>query len=158
MKLVDAQRLAINLMEEHGLIGKGWFFQFDNAISRFGCCKYRSQSITLSRTLVELNEIDEVKDTILHEIAHALVGPGHHHNEVWRAKALEIGCNGKRCYSRDEVVMPKARYEAVCGGCGVVHQKSRMVVRVGRKSACNCQSHKPWSDKILLTYIDTKLK
>jgi len=157
MKLQDAKTLAINLMEEHGLIDQKWYFEFDNAVRRFGRCSYRTKKITLSKTLVELNDLAEVKDTILHEIAHALVGPRNGHNEVWRSKALEIGCNGKRCYSRDEVNTPLMRYQATCGGCGVVPPTSPMMVRVGRKTACNRQWHKPWSDKILLTYIDTKL-
>ena len=38
---------------------------------------------------------EEVKNTLLHEIAHALVGPGHRHNRVWRQKAREIGCDAK---------------------------------------------------------------
>jgi len=32
-----------------------------------------------------------VRDTLLHEIAHALVGTAHGHDEVWKAKCLEIG-------------------------------------------------------------------
>ena len=41
----------------------------------------------------------EIEDTLLHEIAHALVGRRHHHDAVWRAKAREIGCTGQRCHS-----------------------------------------------------------
>lgn len=160
MELIKAKTLAINLMEEHGLIEKGWYFEFDHAKRRFGRCSHGRKLISLSRTLVELNGIERVKNTILHELAHALVGPRNGHNEIWRAKALEIGCDGERCYSADDVEIPSMRYQAKCGGCGVVHQKSRMTAKALRptfKTACNCQNHKPWSDKILLNYIDTKL-
>lgn len=38
-----------------------------------------------------------IRDTILHEIAHALVGPNHCHDLVWKAKCLEIGATPRRC-------------------------------------------------------------
>jgi hypothetical protein len=57
-----------------------------------------------------MNPIPKTRDTILHEIAHALT-PGHNHDSVWRAKSIEIGCDGKRCYGSD-VRAPRA-----CGVC-----------------------------------------
>jgi predicted SprT family Zn-dependent metalloprotease len=153
MNLLDAQRLANALMVKHDLIIKGWRFEFDNAKKRFGACHYGTKRITLSKVLVELNSEVEVKDTILHEIAHALVGYRHGHNSIWRQKALEIGCNGNRCYSSKEVVTPKLKYQAVCGGCGKTYQKSRMTAKALRcKSACRCQSNISWDNKILLEF------
>jgi len=125
MKLESAQKLAINLMSKHGLISIGWKFRFDTALRRFGCCKYRSKTITLSEPLTELNTELEVKDTILHEIAHALT-PGHKHNSVWRRKAMEIGCNGNRCYDNNKVETPESKYVATCIGCGKIHKKHRI--------------------------------
>jgi hypothetical protein len=125
MDLVKAEQLALNLMYHHSLTNKGWRFQFDSAKRRFGCCKYHSKVITLSKELTSLNDETQVKDTILHEIAHALVGAGHGHNRVWQRKAIEIGCNGKRCYSIDTVVTPKPNYIAVCPGCNREHKRMR---------------------------------
>ena len=59
------------------------------------------QEIGLSAPLTAVHPDEEVRDTILHEIAHALVGPRHGHDEVWRAMALRIGCSGERCVSDD---------------------------------------------------------
>lgn len=111
-----AEKIALELMKKHGLIKSYWTFKFDNAKRRFGSCDDRPSRklITLSRTLTELNEEEQVRDTILHEIAHALVGNIHGHDSVWKAKALEIGCDGKRCYSLAEVTTPKGSYVATC--------------------------------------------
>ena len=49
---------------------------------------------------------DQINDTILHEIAHALVGPGNGHNLKWKKKAKEIGCTGK-IYHENEFATPK---------------------------------------------------
>jgi peroxiredoxin Q/BCP len=61
MDLIKAQTLAKQLIEQHGLKEHGWRFQFDNAKRRFGCCKYRSREITLSKPLTQLNDEKEVK-------------------------------------------------------------------------------------------------
>lgn len=65
-----------------------------------GCCNYTSKIINLSQEYVACPAVtlDDIRNTALHEIAHALT-PGHHHDDVWRQKALEIGCDGKRCHS-----------------------------------------------------------
>lgn len=135
MDTQKAKNLAIELMEKHNLIREGWRFQFDNAKSRFGCCKYYPKLITLSRKLVELNEEDKVVDTILHEIAHALT-PGEGHNEVWRKKAIEIGSSGNRCYSV-EVVSPESKYIAKCKNCGFVYKREKMAIKNSSCGKCS---------------------
>lgn len=95
MEILEARRLATGLMRRHGLTG--WRLVFDNAKTRAGICRAVPREIGLSRVLTQLHTEAEVRDTILHEIAHALVGPVHGHDPVWRAKALEIGCSALRC-------------------------------------------------------------
>jgi hypothetical protein len=92
-----AAALALRLMERHGL--PGWTLVFDNAKTRAGVCRFDTKQIGLSQPLTRLHAEAEVRDTILHEIAHALVGPGHTHDDVWVRKAREIGCSGTRCVS-----------------------------------------------------------
>lgn len=56
-----------------------------------GRCVYRSKQILISRSLIEHNNFQRINSTVLHEIAHALVGANHGHDSVWRAKSAEIG-------------------------------------------------------------------
>jgi predicted SprT family Zn-dependent metalloprotease len=95
----DALALARRLVADHGL--QGWTVELDRAKTRAGACHYPRRLITLSAPLTRLHTEEHVRDTILHEIAHALVGPRHRHDAVWRAKALEIGCTGQRCVPAD---------------------------------------------------------
>lgn len=74
-----------------------WDFGWNNRKRSLGVCKHSSSVIELSRTATSVNEEHVVKNTILHEIAHALVGIGHGHDSVWQAMAKSIGCDGKRC-------------------------------------------------------------
>ena len=95
--LKGALDTAATLMREHGL--HGWTVRLDNARRRAGQCDYRRREISLSRHYVRHAEDDHIRDTILHEIAHALVGPHHGHDAVWRRKAREIGCSATRCHT-----------------------------------------------------------
>jgi predicted SprT family Zn-dependent metalloprotease len=124
MKTSTAKRRAIRLIKKHNLLDSGWVFQFDKATTRFGCCNYTRKVISLSKPLVEANSWDNVKDTILHEIAHALT-PGQNHNNVWKQKAIEIGCTGDRCYNSEEVNCVPTRYLMECSTCGYQRSNNR---------------------------------
>lgn len=121
MDLAEARRLAAALMTQHGLTD--WRFTFDNARARFGVCRPDRREIGLSRRLTALSTEDEVRNTLLHEIAHALVGPGHGHDEVWRATALAIGCDGKRTDDLPEGA--EGPWEGRCPVGHVTHQHRR---------------------------------
>jgi predicted SprT family Zn-dependent metalloprotease len=110
-----ARALARELMDRHGL--DAWHFRFDHARRRLGCCHYDSRTISLSRHLVRLNPVDVVRDTILHEIAHAQT-PGAKHGPAWRARAAALGAAPRACASADAVTLPPAPYALVCDACG----------------------------------------
>ena len=70
-------------------------------------------------TLTLLNNIDEVRDTILHEIAHALC-PKDGHGPRWRATCRRLGAKPVRCYTDATVVSPPrapAPYRFGCPKC-----------------------------------------
>jgi predicted SprT family Zn-dependent metalloprotease len=138
MNLYLARNLARSLMIASGLAD--WTFTFDHARRRFGSCQPRRKRITLSRTLTLLNAEPEVRDTILHEIAHALT-PDDHHGPRWRAMCLRLGAKPKRCYTDDTVVSPPrraARWEIGCPRCDWWHARYR---RTRRKLICRkCRS------------------
>lgn len=99
MQLTDAARLGRTLLDQHGL--DDWELVFDRAKQRAGICRPDRKQVGLSGLLTQLHPESEVRDTILHEIAHALVGPKHGHDATWQATARRIGCSGLRCASPD---------------------------------------------------------
>lgn len=143
MNIISVIKLAKSLMDEHGLTKDGWRFKLDNSKRRFGCCNYTYKEISLSKELSTLNSEHHVKDTILHEIAHALVGHRHGHNNVWKEKALSIGCNGERCYSTREVNQPDAKYVAVCVGCGHEHKRHKAPKKTSSCGMCSGGKYNP---------------
>lgn len=99
MDLTDVTALANRLMTEHGIAGKGWTFRFDNAKRHMGCCNYSTKTITVSRYFAaEANEA-EVRDTILHEVAHVLAGHAAAHQIAWKVIAVRIGATPSACGS-----------------------------------------------------------
>jgi SprT protein len=118
MELAQARKLADDLMRLHKLSPK-WSFKFDRSKVSFGKCHYAKKQISLSQHLVELNDENEVRDTILHEIAHALAPRGAGHGPVWKSVAESIGCNGHRCFG-SEVIRPAPKFKGTCPTCKLV--------------------------------------
>lgn len=145
MKEIAARNLANALLEEHGLRDKGWRFAFDESKSHFGLCDYRRKVIFLSRIFCLTITDEHVKDTLLHEIAHALT-PGHGHDAIWKAKARSIGCTGDRCgnianEAKDEKSLErfnrlKYKYSYTCPECKNVIYHKKLV----RGAICKCKS------------------
>jgi predicted SprT family Zn-dependent metalloprotease len=131
MNIKQAREMANDLIHLHRLSPE-WSFTFDRSNVRFGKCNYRKREISLSKYLAELNEEMEVRDTILHEIAHALAPRGAGHGAVWKSLALSIGCNGRRCFG-PEVVRPTPKYRGTCPSCGqTIVRYRRAVIACGK--------------------------
>jgi predicted SprT family Zn-dependent metalloprotease len=135
MKETTALALARTLMNTHGL--HRWTVAFDKAIRRFGSCSHRKRRITLSEPLIRLNSKHEVRDTILHEIAHALCGHRHGHDAKWKVTAARIGARPERCYGDTVITPPPShhppRYVFRCPNCGETSESNR---KPWRASAC----------------------
>jgi len=135
--------LARELMAQHQL--SHWSFQFDQGTQRAGCCNYNTQVISVSIAYAKQCSETEIKETILHEIAHALVGKEHNHDAVWKAKAIEIGCSGRRCH---DVQFTPSRYIVKCqNNCWVATAERRRRGGVCKK----CRG-----DIVYLTYTEER--
>lgn len=122
MEARAALALARELMDAHGL--SAWSVRFDRARRRAGTCRFTERAITLSRPLTELYEPERVREVVLHEIAHALVGPAHGHDATWRATARRIGSTGLRTVAAD-APSPPAPWRGVCPRGHVVERFRR---------------------------------
>lgn len=80
-------------LKKHGLSDWSIKLSHDEKIQYYGLCVHNDKAILLNDFHIDIHGSKETKNTILHEIAHALVGPGYGHNDVWRTKAIEIGCD-----------------------------------------------------------------
>jgi predicted SprT family Zn-dependent metalloprotease len=122
---------ARQLLDAHGLAA--WEFGFNANVRRAGVCFYPHRGepgrVELSAHFAARNTDADVRDTLLHEIAHALVGPGRGHDAVWKAKCRQIGAKPEACYG-DEVAMPPGRWRATCPRCAAAFDRHRKPPRV----------------------------
>lgn len=146
MNVNEAVRNAKALLAVHGLTD--WTIKLDSAKNRAGRCTYSTRTISLSRVLIELRSPEDTRNTVLHEIAHALT-PGHHHDAVWARKCIAIGGNGQRTHTDSPVPY---RYTSVCpnGHTGGRHKMSK-AIKVGA-SCGKCSS--AFNPRFVLKWVD----
>ena len=127
-------------MDKNGLYD--WKLDLDNAKVRAGACFFREKKISFSRKFIKNSNEIEIYDTILHEIAHALVGPKHGHDIVWKKMAKKLGCSAKRCHNLEfsdykwirycknlcwEQKIHRRKINLICRKCGAsVYYKKNM--------------------------------
>ncbi len=125
-------------MRRHGL--SHWELVLDHARARFGVCRPARRQIGLSRSLTALSTPEAVRNTVLHEIAHALVGAEHGHDDVWRAQALSIGSDGTR--TDDLPDGAQGPWEGRCPAGHTVH-RHRRPSRVASCRTCSPKTFDP---------------
>ncbi len=154
----EAQILAKKLMKKFLNSEKfsDWKFCFDRAKKRFGQCHYQKKIISLSRHLVEINNEKTIRETILHEISHAICGYKAGHGKKWKECIKEIGGIPERCYSRETVNTPRLKYTAFCTSCGIETQRqqkfktSLFYSAPACKKCCKIHNNGKFSRKFLL--------
>jgi predicted SprT family Zn-dependent metalloprotease len=135
VNIVDAQTIARQLMNRHGL--DDWHLHFDHARQRCGSCNFTNHQISLSKHFIGLNDLAEVRNTILHEIAHALAGPGVAHGPEWQAVARQIGAPIRATNATAE--MPEPPWQLHCVSCTrVVAKRHRRSLNLDRTRCRYC--------------------
>jgi len=152
------KKIFAELMKEHELLKVGWTYSFDQANSRFGWCDFNKKHISISEPICLLNEgtnFPVIKDTILHEIAHALTyeqygNTAKPHGKEWQEIAKQIGCNGERCYNSRKVIAPEPKYKYKCPKCGYTYNRYRKISKsspVACSDCCDKYNNKKYSKK-----------
>lgn len=140
-RMVFVRERATEMMEKHRLTHV-WKFEYDRAKTRYGCTDFMKREIRLSRYFVCAPNtlLDDIDNTIAHEMAHAIMGPEAGHNEEWRAKALELGSDGERlCFKAAEGV--PGEFKVVCP-CGLNHAtRFRWSKRLSLGVCRDCNGH-----------------
>lgn len=137
---LDIVRVGNDLLMEHNLHTKGWHVVASPTLKRkYGLADYSKRQIRISLPLAESNPWEHTLETLKHEVAHALVGPGSApHGEDWRRACARTGAQPKACYG-DEVTV-EHRIQEYCTECQKVvggrHNMPRKNRYAYRHSAC----------------------
>jgi hypothetical protein len=129
--------ICLDAMEKHGLLGQGWDFTISKTRNIIADCNDVKDVIRMSRMHLELGGEYEVKQVILHEIAHALVGTRYGHNHKWRAKAWEIGVVDPSSTFSVSYDIPH-KIEVKCGVCTKTLQRRQRRMNTTKLNRCYC--------------------
>ena len=147
-KLADLAARAVEELQKHNL--EDWIFRFDNSIARLGVCKHAQKLIALSNIHCLEHDAEGVWDTVLHEIAHALVDPKAGHGPEWVKKAKALGCTAK---VRADEAVERTRYIQTCLTCKWGRRMQRRVrnrrcIRCGRPVTYQSYTEEAWQQML----------
>ena len=136
-RLLEVARQARKLMDGHGLTD--WIFRFSAARRTIGLCKEKEKVIQLGRHHAANDPPEQVTDTILHEIAHALAGTAAGHGPAWRKAALSIGATPRASKAvdpgKDEAIRNSLRPGTTINFRSGSSMLAGTVVKLNRKTA-----------------------
>ncbi len=145
MQRQDATKYLRARLDDYNLTD--WHIRLTTDVLRpyRGLCSYKDKTIILNAMFIDQHEQVEVFNTINHEVAHALL-PGHNHDEIWQAKARELGCdNVSPCVSyslSDEAV------DAIRSGATLKIEYETEVVRKPKFTISRLQDKCPTCGKV----------
>ena len=96
LRLELIKQMTLDLMKKHEV--KNYKFRFGYSRTAAGSCTHDTITIQLKHALK--GNISKIRDTILHEIAHALLSIGVHHRIEWQNKARELGVTWTKNYHK----------------------------------------------------------
>ena len=104
-----------------------WNFEFNRRKNALGLCNFKSKTVYVSQYFT--SDLDKVRDTVLHEVAHALafVRYGHkRHGWQWVICCRQVGANPVPCHDITDMehTRPEESWRTVCCNCGKVTGKS----------------------------------
>ncbi len=137
MDLQELESIAAQELRKHGL--KDWSFGWAKTNRRLGVCRYRWKRIEIAEYYAQHNPPENVLDTLLHEIAHALAGPDARHGPAWKAIATRIGATPRACDTSPDTVVKPGDWQATCSACQkTYHRYKRPRSLTGYR--CRCAS------------------
>lgn len=157
MNVTEAHRMLREELDKHELyhVTTKMNGRLTSVFGRYRYSRLGHKSIELSTKLVQINDVERVRLTILHEVAHALT-EGHGHDYVWKAKLLEIGGDGKRCYSSSDTntIERKTSRTLLRAFCPEHGDRGRFYKRVNRAcgSCCNAYNNGRYSEEYKLQF------
>ena len=139
------QRMSITKLEYIGamaerLMGESldtqkWSFGFDSGKRRAGLCDHTNSRISLSKYMSQLHPVDQSRQVMFHEIAHALAGAKHGHDQHWLRIATQLGYRNERI-SAKEVDQAHAKWHGVCPN-GHEYFRYKKPTRISSCSRCS---------------------
>lgn len=105
---------AARLLVKNGL--GDWRINLKSVTSYNAQVRYRQKILIINTKMITVASKDEFTGIMYHEIAHALVGPGHGHGRKFKDKVYEL--TGSYKYAGYSSRVGAGNFLSLCTGCG----------------------------------------
>ncbi len=99
MKISEAKKMIKRIMSDHDVTG--WKVFFTDAETSAGYMFPVEKVIEYCKPFFVHNDAEVCRDTVLHELAHALAPRDNQHGKDWKKKCVEIGAIPEEYLSYD---------------------------------------------------------
>lgn len=123
-----------HLLNQHGL--SHWKVQFGTAYTQLGSCNYKTQTLRFSKRFAAVQSWEDIYDTILHEVAHAIAGYDAGHGYTWRRIARDLGLANPTSGVRTNIKFEKPWVGTCPNGHTTTMARAPQRVRSCTKSSC----------------------
>ncbi len=133
---------------------KKWQIKLSRSRKQLGYCNCSTKTIYISTEFMRLNPFYIIRETLLHETAHAIQYQKSgitNHGKEWKKIAKQLGCSTKRCISIENLKMPKGKYIGKCPVCGM---ETHFYRKIRRRYSCG-KCSKSYNDKFRLELLET---
>ena len=136
--------------EEYNLLDLGWTPGYCNTRKAIGRCRYsksgKTKRIEISKhyLAIEGQNNATMRDTVLHEIAHAIdveIRGKSDHSHHWKRVARQVGADPTR--TTDQIVQPTGKYTLRCPTCEKTKQMYRQPSTKKSCSSCSGGRYNP---------------
>lgn len=131
-------------------------FKFNKNITRAGVCKFATcdgQHGQIEISTIYMTHKDttaqDIKNTVLHEIAHAMAGYDAGHGPKWKQIAQRIGCDANRC-THEFRPLSSYKYVIKCEH-GCVYHRTHLS-KLLKRCHVRCRRH----DETLKVFVNGK--
>lgn len=139
-KFNQLKREGLQILELYndykGVDTSKWKIELNNTKHFIGLCKYKLKTIYLSKPYLELNSIEIMRDTLLHEIAH-IFNPRDGHGSNFKHTCHTLGCCGFSNCKDKELKSPEGKYKYKCISCGRIASKHRKYTKYHSCGKCS---------------------
>ena len=151
-----ASKLCHDTLIQHGLMD--WHVRLTTDVNRpfLGLCSHKDKCIILNAHHMDIHADPDVINTIKHEVAHALAGIGHGHNEIWQDKAREVGCDNVLPCSN--LSFTPEIIDAIRSGADIEVTYDEQVIRTPKYKITRLQDKCPTCGKVAVTKKETKIE
>jgi SNF2 family DNA or RNA helicase len=154
MERIKALKDLRELLDKYSL--HDWSIRLNQNSKFVGLCSHKDKCIIISAHHIDSHPEPEILNTNRHEVAHALVGPYHAHDEVWQAKAREVGCdNTSPCMSyglNSEVI------DAIRSGADVEISFEEEVIRKPKYQITRLQDKCETCGKVAISKVENTIE